>query len=92
MFFQRKFIIHRLLGLSYLLQFTYACILWATSADFYGSWVSLTLPASGVVQTVTAMYYFRFLPKKQVSAPNRPGYFFCVLMWGCAAGRSRLLQ
>jgi len=72
LFFSPKFHVHRLTGLFYLAQFGWACYLWLFKYEaFLRSWVIITLPISGAVQSVIAIYTFTFLPKKQVDQ----GYF-----------------
>jgi hypothetical protein len=72
LFCRRKFVAHRFFGAAYLIQFFYICILFVQDYDaFLLSNVIITFPITGVLQTATAMYYFRFLPKKKVDS----GYF-----------------
>ena len=78
MFFTKKFFAHRLVGLSYLIQ--YALVGYYYFADYEGflnSWLLVTLPMTGVFQSITAMYTvpyfykFTFLPRKT----KDQGYF-----------------
>jgi len=80
LFFHRKFIVHRVLGLSYLLQ--YAASVYCFFADFEGLYLASplwwSLPVTGLVQSFTATYYFSFLPKKQAD----PGYYTATATLG----------
>ncbi|KAJ3176550.1 hypothetical protein HK101_010424 [Irineochytrium annulatum] len=72
LFFSRQFFVHRIVGLSFLLQ--YAAAFYLYFADYEGFKKSILiwlLPATGVFQSVTAIYTFTFLPKKQKDG----GYF-----------------
>ena len=73
LFLRRKFIFHRVFGLAYLLQYFWVIYLYATdyTAGFLDSVVIITLPLTGVIQCVTAIRYFWFMPKQQKEA----GYF-----------------
>jgi len=71
LFFNEKFSVHRVLGLVYLLQYAQAWRLYATDyAAFAASPFLWTLPLNGVLQSLTATYYFSFLPSK-----SDPGYY-----------------
>jgi hypothetical protein len=71
LFFNEKFSVHRVLGLVYLLQYVQAWRLYATDyAAFAASPFLWTLPLNGVLQSLTATYYFSFLPSK-----SDPGYY-----------------
>ena len=72
LFFSRKFIAHRLFGLAYLVQYAAVCYLYWNDYEgsFLGSPLIITLPITGFLQSITAAYYFSFLPKKQAD----PGY------------------
>ena len=71
LFFAVKFAVHRLLGLAYLLAYARAWWLYSTDyAAFAASPLPWALPLMGVAQSATAIYYFRFLPKK-----SDPGYY-----------------
>ncbi len=72
LFFSTKFTLHRIFGLAYLLQYAYAWYLYLTGPfdEFMQSPVAWTLVATGVFQSVSATYYFSFLPKKA-----DPGYY-----------------
>ena len=57
MFFTRKFIVHRLVGLSYLLQYVLVGFYYFYDyKGFLDSWLLVTLPLTGVFQSVTAIY------------------------------------
>jgi len=72
LFFRRKFIIHRLNGLFFLLQYIYATYLYISNYDYFiQSPIVWTLPLTGLLQAIVAVYTFTFLPKKQTD----PGYF-----------------
>jgi hypothetical protein len=72
LFFQRRFVVHRLFGLAYLIQFAYITVLFmADYPAFLASNVIITFPITGVLQSLSATYYFTFLPKKG----RNPGYF-----------------
>ena len=73
LFFARKFIVHRVLGLAYLLQYASVIYLYFFAdyeRAFLRSPLLVTLPVTGVLQSATAAYYFSFLPKRQAD----PGY------------------
>jgi len=72
LFFSRKFIVHRLWGLFYLIQYFVAT--WYYFADYEGfknSHIIWILPLTGLIQSITAIYTFTFLPKKTKDG----GYF-----------------
>lgn len=73
LFFSPRFLVHRVLGLSYLLQYVAALYLYAYDYEegFLQSPLVVTLPLTGVLQALTATYYFSFLPKRQVCHPTR---------------------
>jgi len=72
LFFGPKFWAHRVLGLLYLIQYSLAFRLYVVDYPaFSQSPLLWTLPISGVVQAVTATYYFYFLPKSKAD----PGYY-----------------
>ena len=72
LFCGKKFTIHRLLGLAFLIQYFYSIYLYFTDYnEFYQSWVLVTLPISGFLQSVVASCTFTFLPKNQ----KDPGYY-----------------
>jgi len=71
LFFNEKFSVHRILGLLYLVQYVAAWHLYVTDyAAFSSSSLLWTLPLNGLAQSLTATYYFSFLPKK-----DDPGYY-----------------
>jgi hypothetical protein len=65
LFFSRKFELHRLGGLAFASQYV-AAIVWyfMDKESFLDSWLVLTLPLTGLMQSITASIYFTFLPKK----------------------------
>jgi hypothetical protein len=73
LFFDRKkFTSHRILGLSFLVQYVYVIYLYAFDyRGFLRSYVTVTMPLTGVLQAVNASLTFTFLPKHQVDG----GYF-----------------
>lgn len=72
LFFTPKFAAHRLLGLSYLLQYAATVILYFYDYEmFKSSPLVITLPISGVLLSVTAIYTFTFLAKRK----KDPGYY-----------------
>jgi hypothetical protein len=72
LFFSRKFLLHRVTGLVYLLQYIAAFVLYWTDYElFRRSPLIWSLPATGIFQSLTAMYTFTFLPKKTIDQ----GYF-----------------
>jgi len=71
-FLRKKFGYHRVVGLSYLIQ--YAIVVYLYFFDyptFLKSPFLWSLPLTGVIQSVVAVNTFTFLPKKQ----SDPGYF-----------------
>jgi hypothetical protein len=72
LFFQRKFLIHRLTGLSYLIQYFLAFYLYFKNYDlFKSSFLVWSLPLTGVIQSITAIYTFTFLSRTK----RDPGYY-----------------
>jgi len=72
LFFQRKFGFHRMTGLCYLIQ--YAIVIWLFFYDyeaFLQSNLIITLPLTGILQTIVAIYTFTFLPANTTD----PGYY-----------------
>lgn len=70
-FTHHRFRLHRLLGLSYLCLYVCAFhVYFADFSRFAASDLVWALPLNGVLQSVTAAYYFRFLPRK-----SDPGYY-----------------
>ena len=71
LFFNKKFTVHRFLGLVYLVQYLVAWRMYLTDYEgFAKSPLIWALPLNGVVQALSATYYFSFLPKKA-----DPGYY-----------------
>lgn len=63
---QRKFIFHRIFGFCYLTQWFTSLVLFFTAYDYYASSpLTWTMPLNGLIQSITATYYFTFLPKNQ---------------------------
>jgi len=72
LFFSRQFIVHRVAGLLYLVQWVAALYLYFADYEyFYNSILVWSLPLNGFVQSVIATMTFTFLPKKQ----QDPGYY-----------------
>ncbi|CAF0797154.1 unnamed protein product [Didymodactylos carnosus] len=72
LFFQRKFIVHRLTGLLYLIQYALAFYLYFKNYEiFKNSFLIWSLPLTGLIQSITAIYTFTFLSKTKVD----PGYY-----------------
>lgn len=64
LFLQRKFGIHRIWGLGYLVQwFAALCLYWWDYERFEQSFLVWSLPLSGLIQTIIACRTFHFLPK-----------------------------
>lgn len=62
LFFNSKFTFHRFLGLCYLCQYVAATYLyWTDYERFAASPFIWSLPLNGVIQSLTATYYFKFL-------------------------------
>lgn len=85
LFFTRKFIVHRLTGLFYLIIWTLALLYYAISYDrFLKSHLTWLVPVMGVIQSITAIYTFTFLPRKAdpgityLSDKSALSYFFIV--------------
>jgi hypothetical protein len=71
LFFNSHFTIHRLFGLVYLVLYCYAWKEYLYNyEEFQNSFIIWGLPLNGLLQAITASYYFRFLPKKT----KDPGY------------------
>lgn len=72
LFFSPKFIVHRVMGLAYLVQFAAALYLYFKDYQFfYNSCLIWSLPLTGFLQSIVATMTFTFLPKKQ----DDPGYY-----------------
>jgi len=72
LFFQRKFALHRITGLLFLIQYVVVLFLYFYDYQmFLRSPLIITLPLTGVCQTTIAIFTFSFLPKN----PIDPGYF-----------------
>ena len=66
----KKFRVHRLVGLAYLVQYFWALGLYMLDYPaFLASPLIWSMPCTGVLQAVTAIYTFTFLPRKK-----EPGY------------------
>lgn len=71
LFVHPKFAVHRVFGFVYLLQWFSALYLYFADYDYFiKSPLIWSLPLNGVIQSLTATYYFSFLPKKV-----DPGYY-----------------
>ena len=72
LFFSPKFIVHRITGLTYLIQWAIALPLYFYDFElFRKSPLVWSLPLTGLLQSITAIYTFTFLPKLQ----KDPGYY-----------------
>ena len=83
-YFDKRHQPHRILGLSYLLQWGYAfCAYFADYEGFRRGVIMFSLPLTGFVQSVVATRTFWFLPKKQ----KDPGYYSdkSTLTWSFVA-------
>eukprot|EP01097_Dermamoeba_algensis_P000155 TRINITY_DN1057_c0_g1_i1.p1 TRINITY_DN1057_c0_g1~~TRINITY_DN1057_c0_g1_i1.p1 ORF type:complete len:391 (-),score=102.15 TRINITY_DN1057_c0_g1_i1:89-1261(-) len=71
LFFTRKFILHRQIGLLYLILFAVSFIMFFVDYErFKTSPIVLALPVTGFLQSLTAAITFTFLPKS-----TDPGYY-----------------
>ena len=69
---QTRFLVHRIFGLAYLIEWFASIYLYLSNYPVYlASPLVWSLPLTGVIQSITAVYYFWFLPKKQ----DDPGYY-----------------
>lgn len=69
---QRRFLLHRVFGLFYLIQWVLAFYFYFANYEwFIQSFLVWCLPITGVVQAISATLYFWFLPKRQ----SDHGYF-----------------
>jgi len=72
LFFQKKFGIHRITGLSWLLMYFYVIPLFFLDyQSFLKSPIIIAMPLIGVLQSIIAVRTFTFLPKRQ----SNPGYY-----------------
>lgn len=72
LFFKRKFIVHRLTGLLYLIQYAFAFYFYFENYEsFKSSFIIWSLPLTGVVQSLTAIFTFTFLSRTKLDA----GYY-----------------
>merc|ERR1719210_2136021 len=66
LFFTRKFFLHRIVGLCFLLQYAATVYLYLTD---YPKWLQTPLvwsvPLTGVLQSVNAAVFFTFLPRRE---------------------------
>jgi hypothetical protein len=71
LFVHPKFAVHRVFGFAYLIQWCAALYLYFADYEYFArSSLVWSLPLNGVVQSLTATYYFSFLPRKV-----DPGYY-----------------
>ncbi|UJR18909.1 hypothetical protein I4U23_022037, partial [Adineta vaga] len=71
-FFQRKFIVHRLMGLLYLIEYALSFYLYFKNYNSFKSSILIwSLPLTGLIQSIIAMYTFTFLSRTKVDG----GYF-----------------
>jgi len=85
MFFTKKFRTHRLMGLFYLIQYVLALGLYVFDYErFTQSHLVWMVPVTGVIQSITAIYTFTFLPRKAdpgityLSDKSALSYFFII--------------
>ena len=72
LFFKRKFILHRLTGLAYLIQYMLTFYLYFKNYEsFKDSILIWSLPLTGVIQSITAIVTFTFLSRTKRDA----GYY-----------------
>ena len=72
LFFSKQFIVHRLVGFAYLLQFAASFFLYFYDYKlYYDSPLTWSLPLTGFSQSIVASLTFTFLPKRQ----EDPGYY-----------------
>jgi len=72
LFFTRKFIVHRVTGLTYLLLYFATFVYYFLDYErFKDSPLIWLLPSIGLFQSITAIYTFTFLPK----STKDPGYY-----------------
>ncbi|KAJ3109374.1 hypothetical protein HDU96_007239 [Phlyctochytrium bullatum] len=72
LFFSRQFFVHRIGGLAFLIQYALAFYLYFFDYPaFKNSFLTWSLPATGIFQSVNAVYTFTFLPKSKKDG----GYF-----------------
>lgn len=71
-FFKSHFLLHRLFGFLFLVQYTLAWIAYFVDYEWFSnSFFILSIPLNGCIQAITAIFTFTFLAKKQVN----PGFF-----------------
>lgn len=71
LFVHPKFAVHRVFGFVYLIQWFSSLYYYYADYEWYvNSHLVWSLPLNGVIQSLTATYYFSFLPKKV-----DPGYY-----------------
>lgn len=69
---QQRFLVHRIFGFLYLAQWFASFGLYLSDYKTYiASILPWSMPLTGLIQSITAVYYFWFLPKKQ----EDPGYY-----------------
>jgi len=72
LYFRRKFGVHRIVGLFFLIQYAWCIYLYFSDYNaFSKSPLIWSVPLTGVIQSIVAVYTFTFLPKKAVDG----GYF-----------------
>jgi len=75
LFFSRHFRLHRVVGLTYLLIYTFLWFWFINdTAGYLQSYLTVILPILGVTQTIVAMSTFTFLPKNKENS-GKQGYF-----------------
>ena len=85
LFFGRKFFLHRIVGLIFLIQWTLAIVLYLFMYDvFLHSPLVWTVPITGLIQSIIAAYTFTFMPRKIdpgitfLSDKSALSYFFII--------------
>ncbi|KXS11688.1 hypothetical protein M427DRAFT_157924 [Gonapodya prolifera JEL478] len=84
LFFTKKFGVHRVVGLAYLVQYVALILCYVIDYDrfFKDSWLLTTIPLTAICQTGTAILTFTFLPKKReggyINDVGSISYFFVV--------------
>jgi len=85
LFFARKFFVHRVTGLFYLIMWTISLVMYFVNYErFRHSNLVWVVPVTGVIQSITAVYTFTFLPRKAdpgitfLSDKSALSYFFII--------------
>lgn len=85
LFFGRKFFVHRIVGLLFLVQWTAAVVLYLFAYEtFLNSMLVWSVPITGLIQSITAALTFTFMPRKVdpgitfLSDKSALSYFFII--------------